>query len=315
MDYITLGNTGIRVSRLCFGALTVGPLQANMSPQAGGDIILEALRGGINFIDTAEIYKTYPHIAYALNQFSGEVVIASKTYAYTAEMAKSSVELARQQTGRDVIDIFLLHEQEGEATLRGHNEALLYLLDCKRRGIVRAVGLSTHHIAGVLAGAYSENIDIIHPLINHAGIGIADGNIDDMLKAVQTAYNKGKGIYSMKPLGGGNLINDYNKCLDFVLNIPYIHSIAMGMQSVSEVLANICIFEGMQIPSEVSKGLKNQRRALHIEDWCNGCGSCVAVCYRRALYLREGKARVDEDKCMLCGYCSRVCREFGIKIV
>ena len=52
-----------------------------------------------------------------------------------------------------------------------------------------------------------DEIEIIHPIVNKEGIGIQDGNIEDMLTAIEKAYNKGKGIYGMKPLGGGHLIN------------------------------------------------------------------------------------------------------------
>ena len=45
-------------------------------------------------------------------------------------------------------------------------------------------------------------IDVVHPLVNKSGIGIGDGTIDDMLDAVKQAYEAGKGVYSMKPLGG-----------------------------------------------------------------------------------------------------------------
>jgi len=57
-------------------------------------------------------------------------------------------------------------------------------------------------------------VDVIHPIVNKAG-GIGDGTIDDMLKAVEKAYSVGKGIYSMKPLGGGNLIKSYKEAMDF----------------------------------------------------------------------------------------------------
>jgi len=80
-----------------------------------------------------------------------------------------------------------------------------------------------------------------------------------MLKAVEKAYSVGKGIYSMKPLGGGNLIKSYKEAMDFVLNIPYIHSIAVGMQSIEEVVMNVCIFEGKEVPQDVQKSLENKK--------------------------------------------------------
>ena len=58
MDIVQLGNTGINVSRLCFGTLTMGPLQCNMSVTKGVELIERAFSNGVNFLDTAEIYGT-----------------------------------------------------------------------------------------------------------------------------------------------------------------------------------------------------------------------------------------------------------------
>jgi aryl-alcohol dehydrogenase-like predicted oxidoreductase len=68
LQYVNLGNTGINVSKLCFGGLIIGPLQANLPSYQGAQIILKAIELGVNFIDTAELYGTYPHIREALKK-------------------------------------------------------------------------------------------------------------------------------------------------------------------------------------------------------------------------------------------------------
>jgi aryl-alcohol dehydrogenase-like predicted oxidoreductase len=315
MDYVEIGKTGIEVSRLCFGGLTIGPLQANLTVEEGGDIIAEAFEMGINFIDTAELYRTYKHIRYAIAKTKKNVVIGSKTYAYNKAGAEKSVEKARIELNRDVIDIFMLHEQESEWTLKGHREALEYLLECKSKGTIRAVGASMHHISAVEAVCNMDEIDIIHPIVNIGGLGIVDGSIEKMLCAIEKAHRKGIGIYSMKPLGGGNLINKMQECLDFVLSIPYIHSIALGMQSIEEVVANVAYFEGREVDDSVISMLARQKRTLHIEDWCEGCGECIKACAHDALYIEADKLKVKQDKCVLCGYCGGRCRNFAIKVI
>ena len=58
MEYRELGDTGILVSRVCFGSLTLGPLCANLSLAEGRDLLLEAFKLGVTFIDSAEQYRT-----------------------------------------------------------------------------------------------------------------------------------------------------------------------------------------------------------------------------------------------------------------
>jgi aryl-alcohol dehydrogenase-like predicted oxidoreductase len=101
MDYRMLGDTGIEVSRLCFGALTVGPLQARLPLEQGAKVIARALAQGVNFIDTAELYQTYPYIREAIKESRDKVVICSKCYAYTREGMKESLESALRGIGRD----------------------------------------------------------------------------------------------------------------------------------------------------------------------------------------------------------------------
>ena len=314
MQNIKLGNSGIEVSKLCFGGLIIGPLQAGLSIDEGASVILKALEFGVNFIDTAELYGTYPHIREAVKRWGRKPVIATKSYAYTAEGARNSLEVARRSLDIDFIDIFLMHEQESRLTLRGHREALDYYLNEKAKGKIKAVGISTHNIEVVDACCEMPEIDIIHPIANIKGIGIGDGTIDEMLCAIKRAFECGKGIYSMKPLGGGNLLKLYDECMRFILDIPYIHSIAVGMQSVEEVAMNVLFFEGREIPNDDRYSLEKKNKRLHIDYWCQACGNCVRKCQNAALTISKGRLLVDMEKCVLCGYCGSVCPQFAIKI-
>lgn len=312
---VPLGNTGLIVTRLCFGGLTVGPLQANLTLAEGARVIRYALERGINFIDTAEFYQTYPYIREALRGFAGEVIITSKSYAHTAEMMEKSLRKALRALNREVIDIFLLHEQESILTIRGHWEALEFLVRAKEKGYVRAVGISTHHIAAVRAAADIPEIEVVHPLLNRAGIGIADGTAEEMAAAIADLANRGKGIYGMKPLGGGHLIGDVPGALSYVLENPHLHAIAVGMKTTDEVDINLAYFTGQAPAPELVSRVRNIPRRLLIESWCAGCGTCTDHCSTDALAVVDGKATVDMAKCALCGYCGAYCPNFCIKIV
>jgi predicted aldo/keto reductase-like oxidoreductase len=315
LQYRVLARTGMRVSRLCFGALTIGPLQVNLPLVEGARIIRTALEAGVNFIDTAELYGTYNYIREAIKDYQGEVIIATKCYAYTSRGMQESLELALRELKRDYIDIFMLHEQESILTIRGHWEAIEYLLQAKQKGLVRAIGISTHHVEGVLGAASVPEIEVIQPLINMSGIGIKGGNIQDMLAAIKTAAEAGKGIYGMKALGGGHLLKRPEEAFSFILSIPELASVAVGMSTDEEVAYNTYLFSGKAIPENVKAKVRRQPRRLHIEDYCRGCGACIARCKSGALRLSEGKAVVDHQLCTRCSYCSPVCPDFCIKVI
>lgn len=322
MEYVTLGRSGIRVSRLCLGSLTVGPLQANLPIEEGAGVMAYAFSRGINFTDTAQYYRNYAYLRRAM-QISGkyDVVISTKTYAYTRQMAMDALEEARRALDRDVIDIFMLHEQESIHTLRGHMEALDYLLEMRERGVIRAVGASTHRISGVRGVCeiaeepYCRTLDVVHPLFNRAGLGIADGTADEMLTAIRAAHARGIGIFSMKALGGGNLLADAAAAFDYVLGCDAVDAVAVGMQSYDEVDANITYFETGRFPEEQYRRLASRKRRLLIEEECEGCGACVSRCRQGALSISEGHAICESDRCLLCGYCAGVCPQFAIKVI
>lgn len=314
MLYQQLGNSGLLVSRLCMGVLTISPIQNNLSLEDGAGVLAYAMHRGINFFDTAKIYRTYPYIKKAIADTGMRPVITSKSYDYSYKGMKDSVEEALDEMGISYIDIFMLHEQESINTLRGHRDALKYLVDAKEKGYVKAIGLSTHSVKGVLGGVQTPEIQVIHPLINRRGLGIMDGSAEQMLAAIHYAHFRGKGIYAMKALGGGNLISDAYRSFQFVASNKFIHSMAVGMKSRDEIDANIAWMDGIR-KGAVEQRISKIPRRLHIDDWCQGCGRCVEHCRYQALKVVNGKAQVDNDKCLLCGYCANYCQDFCIKIV
>lgn len=309
-----MGNTGIRVSRLCFGTLTIGPLQANLPVGEGARLLTLALDKGVNFIDTAELYGTYPYIRRAIRNRPDTPVIASKSYAYTRAGMKESLARALDELDLPVIDIFLLHEQESHLTLAGHREALDYLLEAKKDRLVRAVGFSCHTVAALRAALMMPDIDVVHPLVNIKGIGIRDGTAAEMLDAIAALHKIGVGVYSMKPLGGGHLSAQNDEALLFVRSHPALDAVAVGMATTEEVEYNTAFFAGSQPDLLQTKKLRDKNRRLHIHDWCTACGQCIPSCPQSALLLKGGSAAVDEGKCILCGYCGAVCPDFCLKI-
>ena len=316
MKKYSLGKTGIKVTELCFGALPIGPLQANISVEKGAKLIRTALERGINFIDTAEGYKTYPHIRKALEGYNEEVIIATKSNAETYEKMEQSIKDALVSLDRNYIDIFLLHAARvTPSVFEERAGAFQCLNDYKAKGTIRAVGISTHAVGIVKRAAEVKEIDIIFPIINKLGMGIVGGNVEDMIKAISEAHKAGKGLYAMKVLAGGHLINQLEEAFHFVRNIKGISSLAVGMVSSEELELNLKIFNDKEIPQGLFTQKIKPSKRLFISTFCKGCGTCVKTCPNNALSLENGKAVVDHKLCLLCGYCSPVCPEFAIRII
>ena len=311
MRSVPLGSSGLTVTKLCFGTLTMSPLQRSMTPEEGASLLLYAYDRGIRFLDTADLYETYPHIRLALKS-APDYVVSTKAYCYDRAGAQAALERAFRGIGRDYVDLFMLHEQESLYTLRGHEEALAFLEEQRARGHIGAVGVSTHYAGCVRACARFPAVKVVHPILNLGGVGIRDGSRQDMEEAVAHARSFGIGIFAMKPLGGGHLIASNREAMEYALTSPLIDSVAVGMQSEAEIDANVAIANGDAAPMEP---LRHRRREMMVHDYCEGCGRCAARCHQRAVTIVGGRARIDPEKCVFCGYCAQVCPQFCIKVV
>ena len=310
MKETILGNTGIRVSRAGFGVLPMGPSQLALPVEEGAAVLRYALERGFTFVDTAQYYRTYPYIRKALEGGKFDhVVLCSKSLCGDYEGMMEAIREAQQELDRDVVDIFLMHEVRS-GQLEERAGAWQALVDAKKQGLVRAIGLSTHHVDICQAAADMADLDVVFPLINYAGLGIRKGNQfatrEDMMEAIRACRKAGKGVFSMKAFGGGSLTAHYQQALDYIFSQPEIDSAMIGFGKIAEVDDLLTWMEG-NMPADYNPDVSKKKVYINQED-CEGCGSCKAACPAGAIYWGEnGLALVDHSKCLTCGYCSPVC--------
>ncbi|MDT8420720.1 MAG: aldo/keto reductase [Desulfuromonadales bacterium] len=315
-NLVPLGETGLKVTRLVFGALPMGPLQANLAPEEGGELIRYALERGVNLIDTAELYGTYQHLNRGLKGFSGKVHIASKTHAVTAGDARRHVERALREIDVDFLDIVHIHGARIADPFIERADVLAALIRMKEEGLIHHIGLSTHYICALEKAAARPEIEVVHPLINSTGMGILDGSRDQMAAAIARCAAAGKGVYAMKALAGGNLISAARLHFRYVLGLDGVHGLAVGMLSREEIDGNYGLFCEEREDQLLWARLEQKRREIKImENFCKGCGACVPACTNQGIYLENGKARIRREECILCGYCAAACPDFIIRVV
>ena len=309
-----LGNSGLMVTEFCLGVLPMGPLQARAPMDLCVHIIRKALDMGVNFFDTAQMYETESYLGTALKGKREQAVITSKSTAPDYDGMAASVANSLRELDTDYIDIYLLHAaRPGVEVFRERKGALDCLVEKKKAGVIKAAGISTHNPSVVAAAAERDDIDIIFPLINMTGMGLIDGSINDMLRAIAKAHSHGKGVYAMKALAGGNLISNLEEALNWVRAIEGVSSIAVGVVSEEELLDDLRIFG---LDTGIKSEFRMRTKKLYVmENLCKGCGICVETCPNQALFMEGEKAKVDQEKCLLCGYCSPSCPNFIIRII
>lgn len=310
MKKIKLGNTGLEISVAGFGVLTVGNTQLNLSINEGADVLSYALEKGINFIDTAQAYETYPYIKKSLQTSNKDIIICSKSLSGSYEGMKYALEEARIEMNRDVIDIFLLHEVRHNLDFEKRSGAWEYLNEAKSKGIVKAIGISTHHVDVAEEIATCRECDVLFPLINYKSLGIRKGDYigtkEAMASAIKVAAENGMGVFTMKVFGGGNLTGHYIEALDYVYGLDGISSAMIGFGNKKEVDDIFDYLDG-SLEKDYIPDIKHKKIFIDQGD-CEACYACIEKCPNHAIYRnKKGLAEVDHDKCLTCGYCAPVC--------
>jgi len=317
MKKIVLGGTGIEVTELCFGALPIGPLQKDVPVEEAAETIARALEKGISFIDTAQGYKTYPHIRKAIEATGIRPVIASKSMRDDYAGMEEAVQECLDGLGIDCVDIFYLHAaRAGADVFQARAGALRCLLDCKARGRIRAVGISTHDVLVTELAAGNPDIDMVFPILNNKGLGILGGGRAEMERAIEACFAAGKGVCLMKALGGGNLGDTYAESMDYARGfLRGRGAVALGMVNIPEVEVAAAYFDGRDITRELAHIEVPRKRFIVLKLQCLRCGRCVESCHSGAITLEEGYPVFDRSRCLTCGYCVTGCPRFAIRMV
>ncbi len=160
MQYNTLGNTDLRVSRLCLGCMTFGePSRGNhartLPEESSRPIIKRALEGGINFFDTANSYSdgsSEEIVGRALRDFArrDEVVVATKVFHRVGDLPEGlsraqilrSIDDSLARLGMEYVDILQIHRWDYTTPIE---ETLEALNDVVKAGKARYIGASSMH--------------------------------------------------------------------------------------------------------------------------------------------------------------------------
>jgi len=217
MNYRPLGRTGVLVSPLCLGAMNFGGPTEEAESIA---IINRALDGGINFIDTANVYNAGESeriVGKALkeNGRRSEVVLATKVYGKMGEgpndqgvsryhiIKACEDSLRRLQT--DHIDLYQLHRPPMTVP---QDETLRAFDDLVRSGKVRYIGCSTFPAWKVMeALAISQQQNLTRYISEQPPYNLLDRRIENEL--VPLAQHYGMALLPWSPLAGGILAGRY----------------------------------------------------------------------------------------------------------
>ena len=318
MQYVTLGNTGLRVSRLGFGGIPIQRID-----QPGARALLKAAHdAGINYIDTARAYTvSEAWIGQSLEELGlrDDFVLATKCRALTAEDMRAELAASLRDLRTDRIDLYQFHNPSlaDLDKILAPGGALEALLAAKAEGTVGHIGLTAH-----LAAVFERALDVpeIETIMFPYNIVEQQG-----AELIARCAASGKAFIDMKPLAGG-AIEDGRLALRYVLADPGVTVAIPGMAEERELRINLdAAADTAPLTREELDACQKVRDTLGTQFCrrCNYCAPCTVGIQIPSAFLFDGYiarygleqwAReryatlpVKASACVECGACETRC--------
>lgn len=291
MQYTILGKTGLKVSRLGFGAMRLPMENGSVDRSLALPMIRAAFEAGVNYIDTAVGYCNYDSqrvVGEALKGWRDRIVVSTKN-PYFGEDEKAwwqNLEDSLSRLDTDRIDIYNTHGINA-GTLEECVKPRIHkwLLKAKEQGCIRHICTSFHDDCDALKKIVDSGIyDCITLQYNMLDRSLEEG--------IAHAHDKGVGVVVMGPVGGGRLgvpnevlssmVESVKRipelALRFVLSNSNVNVALSGMSTLEQVHENvkICSDETALSPGEaqlIDDQLARLRKAADL--YCTGCGYCM----------------------------------------
>jgi aryl-alcohol dehydrogenase-like predicted oxidoreductase len=249
-DLVTLGGTGIQVSRLGMGTGSGnGHVQTALGRDGFTKLVHHAYDQGIRLFDTAETYSTFTWIADAIKGLPREkLVLQSKIQTQPADVL-AAIDRHRKTFNTDYVDSVLVHcmykagwTDDWKRTLDGFNQA-------KDKQWIRAKGVSCHSLPALRASIASDWTEVHLVRVNPQGRRV-DGleemmwqtpdpghDIAPVLAELKHIRAKGRGVIGMKIIGDGAFINpdDREKSIRYAMSRPELDAVIIGFKSPDEI--------------------------------------------------------------------------------
>ncbi len=339
--YRTLGRTGLILPVVSFGVMR----------SDNSSLVQAAYESGMKMFDTAHGYmngrneemlgnffSTLPRDSFVLATKVKPAGVDSRTGLPSADTTASDFlekfDLSMKRLKLDHVDILYMHSVDSVEMAR-HEEIIKAMLDLKRKGRVRFIGISTHKNEPLVINTMADDgiWDVVLTSYNYR-----QTYRDEMNGALEKAVAAGMGIVAMKTMAGGWLDRERTQpvnapaALKWVLSNPNVHTTITGITAFDHLTTDLKVMRDITLTSDEEAILVAQSSSRGL--YCNACSNCMPGCKRqlpipelmRAYMYAYGysnlamasellsETAVTHDPCAGCDSCTADCvRSFNIR--
>jgi predicted aldo/keto reductase-like oxidoreductase len=248
-DWVTLGKSGVKVTRLAFGTGTgSGRVQRELGQEGFNRLVRHAYDRGVRFFETSETYHGMAEmLGIALKGLPRDSYRLMTKYGTPPTGDPSTkIDLFRQQLATDYIDILLLHCLRPPTWATDYKPLQDSFAEAKSQKAILSHGASIHGLPALRTIPGNEFLDIAMIRMNHKGSHMdtpelrdvnIPGNVDEVVKYTKKVHAQGMGVISMKLIGEGSFttVEDRDAAMKFAMNLGCVDAVTTGFKNTAEI--------------------------------------------------------------------------------
>ncbi len=249
-DWVALGNSGVKVTRLAFGTGTFGGrVQRELGQEQFTRLVRHAYDRGIRFFETADAYTGMPEmLANALRGLPRDSYrLMTKYRLRESADPKVTIDRFRRQLNAEYIDILLMHCVRSPDWADQFKRLRDEFSEAKQKEIILAHGASCHGLLPLRAfPGNTDWLDVALLRINHQGTRMDTlkpndtddlGDVKEVVGHIRSVHAKGTGIIGMKIMGEGQFRTPElrDASVKFVLGLGAVDAVTIGYKSAAEI--------------------------------------------------------------------------------
>jgi aryl-alcohol dehydrogenase-like predicted oxidoreductase len=247
-DWVTLGNSGVKVTRLAFGTGSFsGRVQRELGQEQFTKLVRYAYDRGIRFFETAESYgEMHRMLGIALKGVPRDTYrLMSKVTTRSGVNPQEKIDELRKLAATDYFDILLLHWQHVASwptdTVRWQEG----ILEAESKKAVVSHGASVHGLPALRQMPGNKWLEVAMIRVNHKGVAMDAedyntrglGNVGQVVTHVKQVRKEGMGVISMKLVGEGKFTQreDRQAAMKFAFRNAGVDCVTLGFKNTAEI--------------------------------------------------------------------------------
>jgi predicted aldo/keto reductase-like oxidoreductase len=252
-DWVALGKSGVKVTRLAFGTGTNGGrVQRELGQEGFTRLVRHAYDSGIRFFETADTY-------WGMHEMLGAALkgIPRDTYALMTKYRTpppqgidpaERLDLYRRQLNTEYFDVMLIHCVRPPTWDADYRPLQDSFSEAKHRKVIVSHGASVHGLPALRRFPGNQWLDVAMIRMNHNGTrmdvdnaieprGEVKGVVDEVVQHTRAVHKQGMGVISMKLVGEGRFTEpeDREAALKFTMNLGCVDTVTVGFKSAAEI--------------------------------------------------------------------------------